>query len=92
MPYWPVVTERELRRLSRALRAATAAVLSGEGDALSLALLAEDVRRARQFAIYEGGGLYGFGRAPSARQFRRTREDAKQTVRRAEIVLAGLER
>jgi hypothetical protein len=87
--YRSPVSEIRLRRLSRALRAATAAATAGKVDPANLRVLCECVRDARATCFYEDR-LWSF-HGPSPRRFRRTMEDAKQTVRCAEIALVALE-
>jgi hypothetical protein len=78
--------------MSRKLRAETYAVSAGlpGADPDAVRALAREVVLARHTCTFTEGGMWGYARRPSARRFRRTMEDAKQTVRRAEIVLAAL--
>jgi hypothetical protein len=73
--------------MSRMLRETTAVEISSESDARAFAYIIAAVRNARSRCEYDGG-LWGV-HYPTARRYRRTMEDAKQTVRRAEIVLAA---
>jgi hypothetical protein len=84
------MSEPQLRRLSRELRATASAVASGNADPDALRDLSETVRAARWTCAETEGGTYGLYRRPSHRRLRRTLEDARQMIRRAEIVLSAL--
>jgi hypothetical protein len=85
---WLYVSEGSLRHMSRKLRALTDTAAAGLADPAEVRALAREVAIARH--TYTESGVWDSRNRPSVRRSRRTMEDAKQTVRRAEIVLAAL--
>jgi hypothetical protein len=85
---WLYVSEATLRSMCRALRADTGKLAAGLADPAAVAKLAAEVALARHTCTFTEGGMWGYAHRPSHRRFLRTMEDAKQTVRKAEIELA----